>query len=253
MVTGDAVAEAVVLAREFPTLAVGVHVVVTAGRAALPPGEIPHLVDRQGYFDPNPARAGLRYFLSTDARRELARELTAQFELFADTSLSLSHVDGHQLMHLHPTVLNLLLPLAEEYAASGLRLPRDDLSLALRAQPRRRATKIAWATAFAVLCRWAQHRLRGSGLAVTDRVYGVLQSGCMSESYVLDVLDRLGERVRTAELYFHPSTESLGELYGPNLQDLATLLSPAVRDKIEQRGIRLTTYAGLQGHRPGTR
>lgn len=251
MVTGAAVAEAVALARELPTLAVGLHVVVTAGRAALPPAEIPHLVDGGGYFDPNPVRAGLRYFFSAAARQELARELAAQFELFADTGLPLSHIDGHLLMHLHPTVLNLLLPLAKQHDASGLRLPRDDLFLALTARPRHWTAKIAWATAFAALCRWTWRHLRGSRLVVTDRVYGVLQSGYMSEPYVLGVLDRLREPVRTAELYFHPSTESLGEPYGPNPQDLAALLSPAIRRKIQQQGIRLITYPDLRARQPG--
>lgn len=250
MVTGDAVAEAVTLAHRRPTLAIGLHVMVVGGRAVLPPDQIPHLVDRHGNFDPHPARAGLRYFFSTAARRELARELRAQFDLFAGTGLPLSHVDGHLLMHLHPTVLELLLPLLQEYNVAGFRLPRDELFLALRARPRHWATKIAWAMAFAGLCLWAQRRLPARATVVTDRVYGLLQSGHMSEAYMLLVLDRLNAGVRTAEMYCHPSTQWLGEPYGPNPWDLAMLLSPAVRDKIQQWGIRLTTYPELRACQP---
>ncbi|MFQ5342038.1 MAG: hopanoid biosynthesis-associated protein HpnK [Anaerolineae bacterium] len=246
MAAGDAVNEAVALAHEFPTLAVGLHVVVVGGRAALPPDEIPHLVDGRGYFDSNPVRAGLRYFFTSAARQELAREISAQFELFVSLGLPLSHVDGHLLMHLHPTVFRLLLPLLRQHDVAGFRLPRDDLFLALTARPGQWATKITWATAFAALCRWAQPHLRDSGAVATDRVFGVLQSGQMTETYVLRLLDRLGRRVCSAELYFHPSTEWLGETYGPNPQDLATLLSPALRRKIERRGIWLTTYPSLR-------
>jgi hopanoid biosynthesis associated protein HpnK len=253
MVTGEAFAEAVTLANQVPTLAVGLHVVVVGGRAALPPDQIPHLVDRRGYFDTSPVRAGLRYFFSAVARRELAREISAQFDLFVSTGLPLSHVDGHLLMHLHPTVLNLLLPLLERHHVAGFRLPRDDLLLALTAHPEQWTTKITWATAFAVLCRWAQPRLRDSGVVATDRVFGVFQSGQMTEAYVVRVLNRLDQRVRSAELYFHPSTEWLGETFGPNPQDLATLLSPAVRREIERRGIRLTTYSHLRSHQLGER
>lgn len=251
MVTGQAMAEAVALARRSPTLAVGLHVVVSGGRAALPPAEIPHLVDRRGYFDPHPVRAGLRYFFNPVVQQELARELAAQFQLFAATGLRLSHVDGHLSMHLHPTVLHLLLPLARQHNASGWRLPRDELWPALTARPRRWGTKLTWAGLFAVLCRWAQRHLQETGLCVTDRVFGVLQSGHMSEAYVWQVLDRLKGRIRTAELYFHPSIEWLGEPYGPNPQDLATLLSPTIRDKIHQQGIRLTTYLELQARVQG--
>lgn len=246
MVTGDAVSEAVALAHDFPTLAVGLHLVVVGGRAVLPPDEIPHLVDGRGYFDSNSVRAGLRYFFSPAARQELAQEVGAQFELFVSLGLPLSHVDGHLLMHLHPTVFNSLLPLLRQHDVAGFRLPQDDLRLALAIRPRRWATKITWAAAFAALCRWARPRLQDSGSVATDRVFGVLQSGQMTETYVLRLLDRLDRRVRSAELYFHPSTDWLDEPYGPNPQDLATLLSPAVRRKIERRGIRLTNYRHLR-------
>src|SRR5262249_38723920 len=43
MVTGDAVDEAVRLARANPGLSVGIHLVLVDGRSALPPSRIPHL------------------------------------------------------------------------------------------------------------------------------------------------------------------------------------------------------------------
>jgi hypothetical protein len=70
-----------------------------------------------------------------------------------------------------------------------------------------------------------------------------MQSGCMEEAYVLKLLRRLN--APTAELYFHPSNTLRTEALGPNPDDLATLLSPAVRQVIQQRGIRLATYPTL--------
>jgi len=243
MVAGDAVEEAVALARETPTLAVGLHVVVVNGPATLPPTQIPHLADSSGRFPNDPVRLGLLYLLNRTAREELAREMTAQFERFAATGLPLSHVDGHMHMHVHPTVFNLLVPLAEQYGARGVRLPRDDLWLALGYDRRQAGTKAAWAITYALLCRWCLRRIRDSRLAVTHRVYGLMQTGQMQEAYVVRVLRRLS--VPTAELYFHPATEPSGEVLGPNPGDLAALLSPAVRRVIEERGLRLATYADL--------
>ena len=278
MVAGDAVEEAVALARETPTLAVGLHVVVAEGRAILPPREIPHLIDSSGHFSNNPMRIGLRYFLSRTVQEELARELAAQFDRFAATGLPLSHVDSHLHMHVHPTVFNLLLPLAEQYGARGLRLPRDDW-LALGYNRERVGMKITWAITFGLLCRWCLGRLRSHHLTVTHRVYGLMQTGQMQEAYVVHLLRRL--KVPTAEIYFHPAAvpggeatslqaspppqswgESLHEAQvpprigglggpfsaglGPNPGDLATLLSPAVRQVIEERGLRLATYPTLR-------
>lgn len=243
MVAGDAVEEAVTLAQETPTLAVGLHLVVTGGRTIFPPWEIPHLVDGSGHFPNNPVQVGLRYFLSRTVQEELAREIAAQFERFAATGLPLSHVDGHLHMHVHPTVFNLLLPLAERYGARGLRLPRDDLWLALGYDRRHAGIKVGWAISFGLLCRWCLGRLRNHRLVVTHRVYGLMQTGQMQEAYVVNLLRRL--EVPTAELYFHPTSGPESEFMGPNPGDLATLLSPAVRQVIQERGLRLATYPTL--------
>ena len=249
MVTGDALEEAVALARATPTLSVGLHVVVAGGRAALSPAQIPHLVDCSGHFQGSPELMGIRYVLSRTTRQELARELAAQFERFAATGLRLSHVDGHLLMHVIPTVFDLLLPLAEQYGACGLRLPRDDFWQAVRYDRRQAATKAAWAIVFSLLCRRCVKRLdarRPNGqnrLAVTHRVYGLMQSGQMQEAYVVNLLRSLN--VSSAELYFHPTIAPASETLGPNPGDLATLLSPTVRQVIQERELRLATYPTL--------
>jgi hopanoid biosynthesis associated protein HpnK len=244
MVTGDTWEEAEGLAHATPTLAVGLHLVVVNGRAVLPHKAIPHLVDESGRFPHDPLRAGLYYGFSHAARAELARELTAQFERFAATGLPLSHVDGHMHLHVHPTVFNLLLPLAEACGARGVRLPRDELGLALRYDRRQAVAKTAWAVALGSVCRWCHSRLRGRRLAVPRRVYGVMQSGQMQEAYVVEALRHLREP--TAEFYFHPSTSPQREALGPNPGDLDTLLSPTVRQVIVERGLRLATYSTLE-------
>lgn len=50
MITGDAVYEAIAAARAHEQLAVGLHLVLVCGKAALPPDQIPHLVDSTGNF-----------------------------------------------------------------------------------------------------------------------------------------------------------------------------------------------------------
>lgn len=243
MVTGDAVEEAVALVRQTPALAVGLHLVVAAGRAALPPADIPHLVDRDGRFPADPLQVGLRYAFSHAARQELRREMEAQFERFVATGLSLSHVDCHLHLHIHPVIFDLLLPLAEQYGARGLRLPRDELWPALGYDRSRVGTKVAWALTFGLLGRRCLRRLQGQPLAITDRVYGLMQTGRMEEEYVVKLLRRL--EVPTAELYFHPAIAPEDEEPGPHPDDLASLLSPAVRQVIQERGIQLATYPTL--------
>lgn len=251
MVTGSAVDDAVARAAEGPGLAIGLHLTVTGGRSAQQVQAAPHLLDRDGRLRRGPARFGVACFLSRQVRAEVRREVAAQCELFAATGLAPSHIDGHCLLHLHPTLLAILLPLAQEYGFHGTRLVRDDLWLTLGQDRRDPAVKVGWASVYALLWRMAGRRLRESGLAVTDRVYGLLQSGRMHEGFVAELVRRIPARVRSAELYFHPSTEAAQEPYGPNPGDLAALLSPRVRQAVEARRAELTDYRrlALSSHR----
>jgi hopanoid biosynthesis associated protein HpnK len=244
MVTGDAVSDAVAMARRTPTLAVGLHLVLVQGRAALSHREIPHLVDTSGRFSNDPLRAGLSYFFDRRARKELALEITAQFERFAATGLPLSHVDGHLHLHVHPTIFLPLLSLAEAYGAVGVRIPSDDLLLALRYDRSSAITKTAWALALGLVSRWCRHQLDGRRLLVADRVYGVMQSGQMDDAYVRQVLAQLCYPL--VELYFHPATAKTESEWGPNPVDLATLLNPAVRETVMQCALHLSSFPQLK-------
>jgi hopanoid biosynthesis associated protein HpnK len=222
---------------------VGLHLVVVNGPAVLGPAEIPHLVDKDGCIANDPVRVGVRYAFDAVARRELAREMEAQFARFAATGLPLAHVDGHLHMHMHPTVLSMLLPMAARYGAWGMRLPRDELRLGLRYDHQHAGLKVVWAVAFAFLTRRSVARLPAFGLAATQRVYGLMQTGHMKEGYVLEILREL--RVQTAELYFHPDTQTKSDELGPNRGDLETLLSPAVAQAIRAQGLQLAAYPDL--------
>src|SRR5689334_15658245 len=87
MVSAAAAADAIGRAVRVPRLRVGLHIVLVDGRPTLPPEEIPDLVDGNGAFPANLTRAGIRWFFSPSARRQLQREVRAQFEAFRSTGL----------------------------------------------------------------------------------------------------------------------------------------------------------------------
>ncbi len=243
MVGGRAFEEAVNLARENPTLAVGLHVTLAEGRPSLSPRELPWFTDKEGRLGSGPA-VGFFILFHREARRALMREMEEQFRRFLATGLPLSHVDGHLHFHLHPLVFPRLLRLAEESGASGIRIPRDDWKLSLKFPPKRFFLSALWALIYAPLTSWALKLARASSLAVTEKVYGLFKSGSMTEDYVAGILRSF--RGKSAELYFHPTVGQRIAALGPNPGDLATLLSPRIRQIIEERGIRLATYPSLR-------
>ncbi len=109
MVGAEATADAVDRASRLPSLHVGLHLVLVEGSPVLPPQAVPDLVNRQGKFSSHLVRAGINFFLWPEVRRQLEAEIRAQFQAFQKTGLPLDHVNGHHHMHLHPTVLGLLL------------------------------------------------------------------------------------------------------------------------------------------------
>ena len=87
MVNEPGFAEAVRLAREHPRLGVGLHLTLLMGHSALPPEEIPGLVNARGEFSNRPVRAGLDYFFQRSLRAQLRAEIRAQFDKFRATGL----------------------------------------------------------------------------------------------------------------------------------------------------------------------
>jgi len=251
MVTGDAAAEAVTLARAHPTLAVGLHLVLAQGRPAAPVREIPRIVAHDGAFRRAPVPTGIRYawtYLSQTGRAELGREIEAQLAAFAATGLPLSHVDGHLNMHLHPMVVPILVDLAPRYRIRAVRLSREDLGPALRFDRRHAARKIAEGTVFRALAAYAAPRLRAAGIVTADRVYGMHQTGHVDERYLLALLPTLPAGV--SEIYCHPSDGVSPAMvpYQPGYDhdaEVAALVSPEVRAAVGRAGIELTTYREL--------
>lgn len=248
MVNGHGFADAVALARAHPTLSVGLHLVLVQGHAVTPAVEIPTLVDDHGMFGYNAPWTGLRYFVTPGARAQLRREITAQLDKFVATGLPLSHLDGHMTIHMHPSVLAILLELAPRYGIRALRLPREPLRPALRFDRRHLARKLFEGVTFAALSRYALPRLAAAGIRHPDRMFGMHQSGHVSEAYLLHLAPRLTTGV--TEIYCHAGLwDDEARRWRPADYDpegeLAAVSSPRVRAALQAAGVAFITYRDL--------
>ncbi|KAB8331707.1 ChbG/HpnK family deacetylase [Scytonema tolypothrichoides VB-61278] len=244
MVTGEAFDEAVDLAHAHPTLAVGLHLVLVCGRAALPPSQIPHLVDSIGNFPYSAPISGLRYQFIQATHEELRQEIRAQLEKFRSSGLRLSHVDGHLHMHVHPVVLRILVDLADEFGIRVIRLPCEELGMSLRLDRRNLLTKLVWAGVFGGLRRYGEGLLKSKGIGFAERVYGLLQTGSVTEEYLLGLIPQI--EANRVEIYCHPAVAIAGEpLNGPlgaGEAELAATLSEQVSEMLAAKGFELTNF-----------
>jgi len=250
MVSGAAFVDAVEQARATPTLSVGLHLVLVQGRATAPPHAVGGLVDRDGMFRNQPVLNGLRYFFTPGMRAQLEREIRAQLEKYLSSGLPLSHVDGHLNIHMHPTVLAILLELAPRYGIRALRLPREPLGISLRLDRRQRVRKVMEAVTFRCLVHWALPRLAAHGIRHPDQMFGLHQSGHVTEPYLLGVLAALPPGV--TEIYSHASNvDADAARWRPadyeSEAELAALVSPRVRDALASAQIGRISYRTLAG------
>jgi len=240
MVAEPAAADAVARAKANPSLGVGLHVVVVAGRPLLPPERIPDLVGPDGLFSSQLARAGVRYFFSRRARRQLDAEIRAQFAAFAATGLPFDHVNAQCHYHLHPTVLGIVLDVARDYGRPPMRIPDEPFAPSWRATRERYRARLANAALLSPFMRAMKARMRASGVAHNDHVFGFNDTGRMTEERVLGYVRELPEG--TTEMYFHAATgrwpEIARDLASYRLEDeLAALTSPRVADAVRAGGV----------------
>jgi hopanoid biosynthesis associated protein HpnK len=247
MVGAPAAADAVARARRLPDLRVGLHLVLVDGRPALPCAEISGLVRRDGRFDPNMGRAGVRFFALPRVRRQLAMEIRAQFEGFNATGLRLDHVNAHKHIHLHPTVARLIVEIGRDYGMMSVRVPFEPVEPLRAAFPGEHYS----APLYRPWIGWLRRRLQNAGLFVNDNLFGLAWTGRMVEGRLLRLLPHLPRGV--SEIYFHPATLRSAALSATmpgyrHEEELAALLSPSAKRLVANLGIRLGGYSDFAPH-----
>ena len=247
MIGAPAVADAVARARRLPGLRVGLHVTLVDGRCVLAPHDIPDLVGPQGEFRAGQFGPGVRFFFLPRVRRQLAAEIRAQFDAFHATGLPLDHVNAHKHMHVHPTVLAMILDIGRAYGLRCVRLPYEPWQTA-RCLKEGVAGRLAWSVFLSPWLALLRRRLRRAGIGHNDYLFGLAHSGAWDEARLLQLLRCLPDGV--SELYFHPAAARTAELVhrmpGYRHEDeLAALLSPAVRRILDDPRYRRMSFSEL--------
>jgi len=248
MVGAPAADDAVARARALPSLRVGLHLVLVCGRPVLPPAAVPDLVGPDGRFSERLVRAGFSFFFRPRVRAQLTAEIRAQFERFAATGLSLDHANAHNHMHLHPTVLGLMLRIGTEFGLAAVRLPHEPFLASWRGAGEGFAGRLAGDLALRPLRALFRWRLRRAGVACNDQVFGMNDSGAMDRARLGGFLDHLPDGV--TELYLHPATApwpgmDAGARHYRVADELAALTDPGVAARLAASGAAPTSFSAL--------
>jgi predicted glycoside hydrolase/deacetylase ChbG (UPF0249 family) len=220
-------------------LGVGLHLTLTVGR---PITRAASLVDPvTGEFFPAAVQLR-RAFAGRIQAADVLDECTAQIARARAAGVEITHLDGHLHVHVWPGIAHVVRHVVQAERIAATRQPREPLigvPLWRRRLPERAV--IGWLSSRARLQHWP--------VATTDHFVGSTLLGMRDfESGLLGVLDALS--LGTTELMVHPGYVD-GPLPGNDRYrsqrevELRALTSPAVRDRLRTRGIRLINFAAL--------
>lgn len=217
---GAAFDDAVERLREVPELDVGVHLSLV---------EEPPLTGIR--LPRNYLRFLPRYpFLP---RAAVERELRAQIERVLATGLPVTHLNGHQ--HLHVLYLDVVGRLAEEYGVGYVRIPaeggRHDAGL----------LRTASVAALGVLAQRGRRNLER--VKTNDRTIGITEAGRIDAATLRALVETIGDGI--SELVTHPGIgdAALARTYAWGYAwdaETSALCDAGVRAAIERLGIVLT-------------
>ena len=168
-------------------------------------------------------------------RRQLRREVAAQYTAFAATGLRLDHANAHKHMHLHPTIGRYLIEEGLPHGLARVRIPAEppDIMARLGSPPGLGGHALY---RFTQGLRRQAHR---AGLQTNDHVFGLGWSGHMTADRVIRLAAALPPGL--SEIYFHPATvqdATVARLmpdYEP-VAELSALLDPVVAEAFRSWG-----------------
>lgn len=181
MMGQPATASAVALARQYPTLEVGLHVHLLDSRPCAVP-EWP--------WGASPARAGVALGFGAAARALARREIRAQWQAYQATGLRCRFVNAHHHLHVHPVVRHMLCEV----------LPADFGGWVRWGRPRFFGPpQPGHAAVYALLQAPWRRRLP---FPSSTSLWGLDRTGAMDADEIRAVLPRLGPGLH--EFMFHP-------------------------------------------------
>lgn len=242
MATGGAFAHAVALAKTRPKLAVGVHLTLTEQRP-LTGSAATSLVGADGRFPPHLVQFAGLHMRGKVALTQVRAELDAQIRKVRDAGIAVSHLDGHQHVHVLPGIAAIVAELAAAYGIRAVRYPTERVR-AYMLRHVGNARRLTEQVVLGAVCALSPLR----ALRRSDSFVGFYYGGRLDEDNLATVLGRLPAR-GTVELMCHPGGDDSRAAEGywqySWAAERAALTSPRIRALLAARGAQLVSQRDL--------
>jgi len=240
MATGSAFEHAVALAKTRPKLAVGVHLTLTEQRP-LTGGAAASLVGADGRFPSHLVQFAGLHVRGKVVLAEVRAELDAQIRKVRDAGIAVSHLDGHQHVHVLPGIAGIVAELAAAYGIRAVRYPTERVR-AYMLRNLGNARRLTEQVVLGAVCAVSPLR----ALRRADSFVGFYYGGRLDEANLATVLERLPAS-GTVELMCHPGGDDSRAAEGywqySWAAERAALTSPRIRELLAARGAQLVSHS----------
>ncbi len=231
--TGEAFEDAVRIVKDLGLKEIGAHLALT---------ETEPLLSSSKFYKNHNGFIKDIFFGKADLKG-IREELNAQLELLKKSGVKITHMNGHEHIHMIPEILDIFISLAKEFNIPALRYPREDRPV--------RAFNIGDLYKKLVLSYFTGRTARlfsGSGLFYTDHFLGLLDAGKLKEDLLIGML--VGLKGGITELVCHPGflSPEVIDSYKWHLgaeAELFALTDSRVKNAVKNNEIRLITYGEL--------
>jgi len=238
--------EAVRIARQLPSLGLGVHLNLIEGKPISDAGQVSSLLGRDGEFGFSAAGLAIASLKSKTVRRAIAIELTSQIQWLCDSGIKPTHLDSHRHFHIFPSILPIVSGLAERFGIPAVRFPYEPAGLCRRPWPSVDAKSRRRAFVVRNMARAAL--LRRRNFFKNDFLFGIAHTGKINTEF-WSVLAK-SPFDATIELMTHPGLAdgldpARTRLVEERKVELDALCSPGIKEMVTAAGFELTHYGKL--------
>jgi predicted glycoside hydrolase/deacetylase ChbG (UPF0249 family) len=247
--------EAVEIARQLPSLGVGVHLNLTDARPlSVEPGLQP-LLDNDGKFTCSPSKLAFLSIAGHKIRNAIKTELAAQIQWVIDKGLKPTHLDSHRHIHVFPGLFSITCRLAKGFNIPAIRWVFEPKEICRMPWPLPREGGRERARTMRTMAKI--NRIQNPEFLKTDALLGIAHAGKINVSFFKAVA--LYNTAPTAEIMTHPgfveAASQNGASKNPNQPidavlyqqkvELESLCSERTKQYFKDAGIKLVHYGQL--------
>lgn len=169
-------------------------------------------------------------------------ELVAQMQKIMDAGVVIDHIDSHQHMFLFPAMTPLMVKLCHQFQIKAVRL-----AVPLESEENQHGCVVEdEIKIYRQYSHQFKRRVIDAGLFSPDGLWGMTLLNQLEQASLLSLIDNIPQGC--FELMVHPGYEDNGLPFCgiERTRELEALTSLAVRQRIEQCGIKLTTFGAAQ-------